>query len=492
MAGFYITTSIPYVNAAPHIGHALEFAQADVIARYRKLVGYEVNLVTGADENSLKNVKAAEAAGISVEELCSRNALLFRELADRIGLSYTAFVRSSVSEAHRKGVGELWRRCAENGDIYKKRYKGLYCVGCEAFYTEGELVEGKCPEHKTKPDVVEEDNYFFRLSKYQESLERMISKDQFRIMPESRKNEILSFIRAGLEDFSVSRSAGRAHGWGIPVPGDPSQTIYVWFDALAVYITGVGFVGDEEHFMKTWPADVHVVGKGIIRFHSVYWPAMLLSAGIGIPKALFVHGYFTVNGEKMSKSIGNVVSPLNMMNKYGSDSLRYYFIRDSPNFEDSNFSEGALVNRHNKELLGDLGNLVNRVLTIAEKDGKSEFSGNAEMSKKLDMAEFRFRLDNGHLHEALELAMAFVRECNAYVNSKEPWKLKGPELDSVLYNLLESLRVISIIVYPFVPQSAEKIAGMLGSEIKSIEDCKFRGSFSGRITKGPHLFEKIG
>ncbi len=492
MPKFYITTSIPYVNAPPHVGHALEFVQADVIARYHRLLGDEVLLLTGSDEHSLKNVKAAEALGVSTAELCRKNAKAFRELADRISLSYGVFLRSSEKEVHWTGVEDLWRLCEKAGDIYKRKYSGLYCVGCEMFYTEAELVDGKCPEHLTRPELVEEENYFFRLSKYQGRLEKFIESGELTVLPESRRNEILSFIKGGLEDFSISRSEKRARGWGIPVPGDSSQIMYVWFDALSVYMTGIGFGKEMENFNKWWPANVHVIGKGIIRFHAVYWPAMLLSAKIELPRTIFVHGYFTVEGQKMSKSIGNVVDPIRMIEKYGADGLRYYFIRDVPNFNDSDFTEAALRDRYNKELLGDLGNLVNRVLTLAEKAGGSRFGGRAELSNHLALEEIRELMNRMELHEALDKIMGFVRSCNAYVNKTEPWKLKGEELENVLYNLLEGIRISSILLYPFIPESSEKIARMLDSRIESLDDCTFRKEFVGKIAKGAHLFEKIG
>lgn len=488
---FYITTSIPYVNARPHVGHALEFVQTDAIARYQELLGKEVMLATGADENSLKNVKAAEAEGISPAELCERNAKVFRELADKINLSYGVFLRSSIQEDHWPGVEKLWKACDASGDIYKKKYKGLYCVGCEQFYTESELVDGKCPEHHTKPELVEEENYFFKLSKYQERLEELIESGELKILPETRKHEVLSFIKSGLEDFSISRSEKRARGWGVPVPGDKTQCIYVWFDALDVYMTAIGYGRDQERFEKWWPADVHLIGKGIIRFHAVYWPAMLLSAGLDLPKTIFVHGYLTVDGQKMSKSLGNVVDPIEMINKYTSDGLRYYFIRDTPDFYDSDFTEKGLKDRYSKELLGDLGNLLNRVLTIAEKSGLESFKGKKELDSKLGLEAIKELMDRMELHEALDKIMEFVRECNAYVNLKEPWKLKGKELEGVLYNLLESLRVSSILLYPFIPTAAKAMAESLGTEIKSIDECKFNEEFNAKFKKGGLLFNKI-
>ncbi len=491
MEKFYITTAIPYVNARPHIGHALEFVQADVIKRFHELLGDETLLLTGADENSLKNVKAAEENKMGVQELCDKNSELFLRLAKGLNLSFDVFLRSSDKKMHWPGVQKLWQLCMDAGDIYKKKYKGLYCVGCEQFYTESELVNGLCPEHKTKPEVVEEENYFFRLSRYQKELERLIESDELRVVPETRKNEVLSFIRSGLDDFSISRSAERARGWGVPVPGDPSQIIYVWIDALSVYMTGIGFGRDQNEYEHWWPADVHVIGKGITRFHAVYWPAVLLSAKLKLPKSIFVHGYVTIEGEKMSKSLGNVVDPLSLLERYTADELRYYLIRDIPTFEDGNFSEDALKDRINKELLGDIGNLVSRVLTIAEKSGLGAFSGKKELDEKLNLDSIRSLAAKNELHDALEEIMGFVRYCNRYINEKEPWKLEGKELESVLYNLLESIRAISVLLYPFIPETSEKIAKKLGTKITTLEDCRFKERFEGKVEKGEHLFKKV-
>ncbi len=493
MEKFYITSSIPYVNASPHIGHALEYTQTDVIARYQSLLGKEVTLGTGTDENSLKNVRAAELRHISTAQLCAENSQVFRNLLKSMNILKGPFVRSSVKEEHWSGVYKLWEACKKNGDIYSKKYRGLYCVGCEAFYTEGELIDGKCPNHNTRPDEVEEENYFFRLSRYQEKIEEIIKSGEYMILPQERKNEILSFIDSGLEDFSISRSVSRAHGWGIPIPGDQGQIFYVWFDALAVYLTSAGYGKNEEEFGKIWPADVHVIGKDIIRFHAVYWPAMLLSAGLALPKRLFVHGFLTVEGKKMSKSLGNVISPFEIMDKYGADGMRYYLIRDISTFEDGNFSQEGIRDRYNKELVGDLGNLVNRVLTIAEKSGISVFEGKAELAEDLHLDDILRDMDKGNLHEALERIMEFVRSCNAYVNMKEPWKKSGSELGSILYNLLEALRISAILLYPFIPETAEKISAKIGIDAGTfkIKDCSFKERFEGSLSRGGLLFRKI-
>ncbi len=486
---FYITTAIPYVNAVPHIGHALEFIQTDVIARWRKLLGDEVFLTTGSDENSLKNVQAAESAGITPQQLCDRNAAIFKELAEKIGLSFNRFLKSSIKKDHWPGAQKLWELCKKSGDIYKKKYKGLYCVGCETFYTNSELANGLCPEHKTKPDAIEEENYFFKLSKYQKKIEKLIESDELRIVPETRKNEVLSFVRQGLEDFSISRSIKRAKGWGVPVPDDDSQIQYVWFDALGIYLTSIGYGTDDKLFKKWWPAELHVIGKGIIRFHAVYWPAILLSAGLPLPKSILVHGYITVGGQKMSKSLGNVVDPFKLFEKYPVDAVRYFLIKEITVADDGDFSEDALIKRINGELVGDLGNLIYRVLSLAEKFG-GKIEGKPELDKRLNLDNIKELMENYKLNEALEEIWKFVRTTNKYVNENEPWKLKGKELSNVLYNLLESCRIISILISPFLPDASEKIDQQLGIKPGKLKNCKF-GRFAGKIKKGEYLFQKI-
>ncbi|MBI2076600.1 MAG: methionine--tRNA ligase [Candidatus Aenigmarchaeota archaeon] len=464
---FYITTAIPYVNSDPHIGHALEFIQTDAIKRFHELLGKSAFLVTGADENSLKNVQAAEQEGIPTKQLCDKYTEKFKEAMKALNLSFDGFMRSSGRE-HFAGSQKLWKLCSK--DIYKKKYKGLYCVGCEAFYTKSELADGKCPEHKKEPEIVEEENYFFRLSRYQKQLEKLIENNELKVIPETRKNEVLSFIRSGLEDFSVSRSTARAKGWGVPVPGDESQIQYVWFDALNVYQTGVGFGFDDKLYKKWWPCDLHVIGKGIIRFHAVYWPAILLSAGLKLPKALFVHGYITINGEKISKSLGNVINPLSMVGKYGADQLRYYMIRDISPFNDGDFSEKSLVERVNEELVSNYSNLFYRVTSFIEKNFDSRIPAGKEdrgIFKIIEdkIAEYKKKMGELRLNEALEVAIALSGEGNNYFQKKRPWetiKTNKKDCAVALYNGSSILATVSSLLYPFIPESAEKALEALG------------------------------
>ncbi|MFH1623166.1 MAG: methionine--tRNA ligase [Candidatus Aenigmatarchaeota archaeon] len=503
---FYITTAIPYVNASPHIGHALEFVQTDAIARFQKLLGKDVFLVTGADENSLKNVQAAELRDITTQQLCDQNSELFRKFAGKINLSNDVFLRSSSSKEHWPGVQKLWKLCVKSGDVYKKKYKGLYCVGCEAFYKESELVDGLCPEHRRKPEMVEEENYFFRLSRYQKKLAKLIESNGLWILPETHRKEALAFVKAGLEDFSISRSVARAKGWGVPVPGDASQIMYVWFDALGVYLTGVGYGTDDAKFRKRWPADMHVIGKGITRFHTIYWPAMLLSAGLPVPKSVFVHGYVTVEGQKMSKSLGNVVDPVALIDEYGPDAVRYYLLNEIPTFEDGDFSEARLIEKTNNELIANFGNFVYRVLSFLKANfrsgvpkpgrlGKHEtalLNKIGETKQAVRKAMYEYKLQDA-LHAALELAA----EGNRYFQKKQPWEtLKSDKRDcgTTLYVSVNAVRALATLSWPFLPFSAEVLWKQLGikDKIDAFENVgKKRMEPGHKLGKISPLFRKI-
>lgn len=472
MAKFYIHSAIPYVNAPPHIGHALEFIQADTIARYHRLLGEEVMLLSGGDENALKNVQAAEAAGVPVQEFVDQNEKLFEKLASKLNTQYDIFQKGS-DEKHHKSSQKLWELCKESGDIYKKSYKGLYCVGCEAFYERAELNEkGECFEHPGKTlEEVEEENYFFRLSKYQDQLIQLIeSGKDYQVIPESRKNEVLSFLKSGLKDISISRTNKRAKDWGVPVPGDPNQKMYVWFDALNIYQSGVGFGTDEEKYNKWWPADLQIIGKGIIRFHAVYWLAFLLSANLTLPKKLFIHDYFTVNGRKMSKTIGNVLDPFPLIEKYGADGIRYYCLAKISPFEDGDISEDKVHEVYNADLANGLGNLVARVAKLCEQNNIEAPKLPSEFDPKMltHLKEFKF-------NEALSHIWGEIAEADKKVNEERPWELSGDKLDEVLLDLVKKIQHIGFNLQPFLPETADKILKQ----------------FSGKITSQPSLFPRI-
>ena len=450
---FYLTTAIPYVNAPPHGGHALEYVIADVIHRYHELVGDEVYLVSGADENALKNVLAAEEAGVEPTVFLKKHSDIFRDFYRLLGVNLDAFRRGTDQKLHWPGVQELWKRCDASGDIYKKRYSGLYCVGCASFKTEKDLVNGKCPDHDRKPELVEEENYFFRLSQYQSQLEKLIASDALEIFPEKRKREVLSFIRMGLEDFSISRSNERARGLGVPVPGDKTQKIFVWFDALIIYMTGVGYGYDAKLWKKWWPADLHVIGKDIIRFHAVYWPAMLFSAGLPLPKRLLIHGFITSGGRKMSKTLGNIIDPYAVLKRYGLDATRYYLLREIPTLDDGDITHQRFKELYNADLANGLGNLVARVAKLCETSGLA-FSPDNPSGFRSQVA--------GHI-EAYRLDLALsdiwkkIAEVDMQIEKQQPWDLSGGKLRAALTELVAHLRQIGFELQPFLPNTAAKI-----------------------------------
>ncbi len=463
MNKFYITSAIPYVNAKPHIGHALEFIQADTVARHQKLLGKEVLFLCGSDENAMKNVQSAEKAGIPIQEFIDTNAHLFEDLAKKLTVGFDIFQKGS-SDTHHTASQKLWKLCEKTGDIYKKKYKGLYCLGCEEFKSPADLNEhGECPEHPGKKlEEVEEENYFFKLSKYQDQLLELITSDKFKITPEFRKNEIVSFLKSGLQDFSISRSNERAKNWGVPVPNDANQRIYVWFDALNIYQSGIGFGWDEETYKKWWPADLHVVGKGIIRFHAIYWPAILLSAGLPLPKGLFVHEYFTVNGQKMSKTIGNVIDPVEMIEKYGADPLRYYCLAKISPFSDGDFSEEKLKDAYNSDLANGLGNLVSRVAKLCENNTVTITEKPLSFDREVQTAigEFKFNV-------AIESLWAQIAKVDKRLNDTKPWKMSQTEAQEILIELVQEIRLIAYNLKPFLPTTSEIILAQLAGEIKS-------------------------
>ncbi len=529
---WYVTTAIPYVNARPHLGFALEAVLTDALARYHRRRGEDVRFLTGTDENSLKNVQAAEKEGIPTAALVERNAALFYGLRDALDLSFDDFIRTSAEERHVAGVTKLWDACDRGGDIYKQSYSGLYCVGCEQFYAESELDDGLCPEHRTRPELIEEENYFFRLSRYADQLQALIESGTLRIEPETRRNEILSFIRMGLADFSISRTQARAHGWGVPVPGDPSQVMYVWFDALGNYITALDNADEGELYRRYWlenPHRVHVIGKGILRFHAVYWPAMLLSAGVPLPTTIFVHGYVTVGGEKLSKSLGNAIDPVALTDAYGSDAVRYYLLRHIRSTDDGDFTLERFIRAYNADLADQLGNLLSRTVgmvtryydgvvpaPVASAFGKSDTADEAAnrrligtanaLPARVDAAMERFLT-----HEALAAIGELVDVANKYVVAIEPWNLAkarksatdpteaaalDARLGTALYNLVEALRLAAYFSQPFIPQAAAGIAAQLGLDPGAAADWSTATRWGGYpagtvLVPGGALFPKL-
>ncbi|MEP7167467.1 MAG: methionine--tRNA ligase [Candidatus Woesebacteria bacterium] len=461
MNTFYITTAIPYVNGKPHIGHTLEFVQTDTIARFHRLLGEDVVLLTGSDENSLKNVRAAEKEGITTKELLDKYTAVWKAFGSTLDIKVDIFQRSFNPETHFPGVQKLWELCDKAGDIYKKSYTGLYCVGCEQFYKESELKDGLCPQHLTPPEVVNEENYFFKLSRYQNEIKELIESDTVQVIPTKIRKEVLSFIESGLEDFSISRSVERARGVGVPVPNDPKQVMYVWFDALAIYMTGIGYGWDEEKWQKYWPANMHVIGKDIVRFHAIYWIGMLLSAKLPLPKTIFVHGHIASGGQKMSKSIGNVIDPYEVIGKYGADFTRFYLLYEVPTLDDGDFTFSRADELYTSEFANGLGNLVSRVAALCAKTGITYPLTTTNRSLSTELIDSFTALD---LRESLRLVWKRVWDLNKKLSDDEPWKKEGDELATYLAPVVEEIRVIATDLQPFVPTLAGKLGEHFGSE----------------------------
>jgi methionyl-tRNA synthetase len=477
---FYVTTAIAYPNGRPHMGHALEIIEADVIARFQRLLGREVVFQTGTDEHGSKNWEAAKKAGKSVLEFLDENVAVFQDLYRRLSISNTHFIRTSDKEKHYGGVQKLWKKLADSGDIYKKNYSGLYCVGCESFKTEKELEDGRCPEHPTREiQTIEEENYFFRLSKYKDKLIELISSDAYKVIPRIRKNEILSFLKE-VKDISFSRPKASLP-WGIPVPGDEGHVMYVWCDALSNYITGVGYGRDEREFAATWPCDVHVIGKDILRFHAAFWPAMLLSAGIALPQKLFVHGFVTLFGKKMSKSEGVIIDPSEQLDKFGVDVFRFCLLSSMPMDGDGDYGEEMVIARTNNELTANLANFCYRTLSFLKKNCNGSFAEIDEdpdlMPGILDLArkageyyrEFNFR-------ESIKSVLELAGLGNKYFQDREPWKLIKQDPNRgvrILGTCVNIAKIIAIVIQPVTPDFAAALCGQLGLRDLSWADINF-------------------
>jgi len=476
MGKFYVTTSIPYVNAEPHIGFALEIIQADVLARYHRHKGEDVFFLTGADEHGVKIVRAAEVAGKTLQDFTDGVTKKFEDLKKVLNLSWDDFIRTSDKKKHWPGAQKLWLKLYGAGKLYKKSYKGIYCIGHEAFITEKDLVNGKCKDHQKEPEIVEEENWFFKLSDYTKEIKAKIESDELQIVPKSRKNEILALINEGLEDISFSRPHENL-SWGVPVPNDPKHIMYVWCDALSNYISALGY-GQKENskfkiknlkFAKYWPADVQVIGKDILRFHAAIWPGMLLAAKLPLPKTIFVHGFITVGDKKMSKTIGNVIDPFEVVKKYGADALRYYLLREIPSGEDGDFTYEKFEERYNADLAKGLGNLVARVLALAQKNSAIKnkvFNTNIKkIEKQIEklIKEFKF-------NDALSVLWQLVALGNKYIDEKKPWTLKpdSKEFKEIVGSLLFLISDIGVLLSPFLPETSEKISGQLKNRKISI------------------------
>jgi methionyl-tRNA synthetase len=507
---YYITTAIDYPNAPPHVGHSLEKVAADVIARYHRLQGHDTLFSMGLDVNSQHVVQAARANNIDLITWINQMDEAFRLAWSKLDISYDRWILTT-EERHFRASQEMIRRAQERGDIYKSIYSGWYCPNCNTFYSDEELIDGRCPLHPSlTPEWLEEENYFFALSRYSDRLLAHISEHPDFIVPVVRRSEVLGMIRQGLRDFSVSRRVDRLkESWGVPFPGDPDHVIYVWFDALTNYLTAVGFPDDTAMFERYWPADVHVIGKDITRFHCLYWPAMLMSAGLPLPRQVAVHGFITLEGERISKTAGNIVGPVELVDEFGVDAVRYYLLRNLSFATDGVFSREGLIQRYNDELAKDLGNLLNRVITMVNRyrGGAIPAPGpGSDLEEDLHRvaAETRQRaqdaLEAWEIGNALHSIWNFVRRTNQYLEQSKPWQLarqpeKEAQLDTVLYSAAEAMRLLALFLAPFIPNATDRIMGQLGLGTVGASAWAREGTWGSRplsrVVTGPLLFPRI-
>jgi methionyl-tRNA synthetase len=460
---FYITAAIDYVNDKPHLGHAYEKISADAIARYKRLSGFNTRLLIGTDEHSVNVERAARKQGLEPLPYCDRMAAVFLGVWKRLDIAYDDFIRTTEPR-HARSVQALFRRIADAGDVYKGKYEGFYCVSCERFYPEKDLVDGRCPTHKTEPQFLAEENYFFRLSKYQAPLLALYREQPDFLIPDIRRNEIVNVIEGGLEDISVSRASGT---WGIPFPDDPGHTVYVWFDALINYLSGAGYPEPAGDFARYWPADLHVIGKDITRFHCIIWPAMLLSAGVPLPRRVLGHGFVNFEGEKLSKTLGHIVDPLEVADRWGADALRYYLLKEVPLFRDGDFTWELFVQRYNSDLANDWGNLFTRTVSMVHRYREGKLASAPSLDGVEDLIaqavrDYRSAMDGYQIEGGIEAAWSLIRRANRMVEEGAPWNLaKDPsrarDLDALLGALVLLLAHTALLLYPIMPAKAKLV-----------------------------------
>jgi len=501
---YYITTPIYYPSANFHIGHCYTTIIADSIARYQRLKEKDVFFLTGTDEHGQKIENKAKEKGVTPKEYVDEIVENAKDLWKSLGISYDKFIRTT-DEYHEKAVQKIFDKLYEQNDIYLDKYKGLYCTPCESFWTETQLVDGKCPDCGREVSLVEEESYFFRLSKYQKRIEELYKTNPEFIKPESRKNEMINnFLKPGLEDLCVSRTT---FSWGIPVSFNPKHVIYVWIDALTNYITALGYLSDDDSlFKKYWPADLHLVGKEIVRFHAIIWPALLMALDLPLPKQVFGHGWLKIDGGKIGKSLGNYKDPREYIDKYGVDAVRYYALREVSFGSDGNFSEEALIARTNADLANTLGNLLNRTIAMTNKYFDGVIS-NSKINEEIDTelinkaSNLKLVVDKNmeklYINDALEEIFNFLRECNKYIDDTTPWVLAKEEklerLQTVLYNLLESIRISSVLLTPFMPTTTEKIFKQLNTNLNTYDTLNEFGALENNHKLGQIevLFKRI-
>ena len=489
MKKFYVTTPIYYTNSSPHIGSAYTTILADVLARWHRIKGEDVFFLTGTDEHGQKIQESAEKENKRPKEFVDKIAKEFQDSFKLLNISNDNFIRTT-NKFHEKEVQNILQELYNKKYIYKGYYESYYCVGCEQYIQESELKDGKCVLHNREPELRKEEAYLFKLSKFQSKLLELIKSEKYLILPKERRTEVISFLKTGLKDISISRRKEQV-SWGIKLPFDKDHTCFVWVDAFWNYITGVK---EKKKMNNFWPPDIQLMAKDILRVHATIWPALLLATNNKLPKVLFIHGYFTVNGQKMSKSLGNVTSPGYLVENYGADSVRYFLIRNISLGQDGDFSEEALISRHNNELANDLGNLVSRVLTLAEKNfskGLKKSQVDKKLFSKLNIKKIDSLMENFEINNALSEIWKFINECNKHINQEKPWEMKGKELEKHIYSLLESIRIISILLIPFLPETSNKIFSQLNQKPGKLKEAKPSLVKIYKVKKEGILFNKI-